>query len=76
VTASGRWGTAEIEIRVGGAVAGGSAIDGQQLEGLRPILRSRTGVGAGRLQPGVAHQLGDQDQVGAAPDEGGAEGGS
>ncbi len=48
-------------------------VDVEQLERVDGVLLGGSAVGAGGLQPGVAKQLGDDDEVGAAAHEPGRE---
>jgi hypothetical protein len=49
------------------------AVDRDQFEGVFLVLVRGQAVAAGGLQAGVAEDLGDQDQVGLAADQGGGE---
>ena len=51
-----------------------SSVHHQELERPGPVLGAWAGVAPGGLNPGVAQQLGDDHEVGAAPDQGGGEG--
>src|SRR5712691_7067490 len=51
-----------------------SSVARNAVDGAFTIKAARAGVGPRCLQPAVAHELGDQDQVVTSADQGGAEG--
>lgn len=49
-------------------------VDGEEVDGSGPVFSGGPGVDPGGLEAGVAEELGDDDEIGAAAHEGGGEG--